>query len=391
MQLAAGLLAAGGPSTQPTNLGAGLLGGLQAYQSSIHGAANQRIAQQQAEMLKAEFDAKQQERAASKQAQQQMIDTIMQLDPSGRLMLQYRLDPKGVAERLFPKMMEFDKIDPSKYTPESLSAARKANDPTLLRPRTKVEVSNGLAYDPYATAPGTVMPNPNQPFTLGPDGKPVANVPYQQYEIARASAGGTKVNVPVSVNTERQFLGQIGDTIGKNVATTAEQAQASARTLDTVSKINQALDSGKVIAGPMTNPQIVLRQVGQIAGIGGKDNNETLQRTREVIQGLAALELDAAQAMKGQGQITEAERDIIRRAASGDINLTVPELRTLTGALDKVARSKIRANEMNVRRLERNPNAAPVVDFLRVPEPPAMRSLPAPTGLPPGWSVQEIR
>lgn len=79
--------------------------------------------------------------------------------------------------------------------------------------------------------------------------------------------------------------------------------------------------------------------------------------------------------MKGQGQITESERSIIRRAASGDIDsMTTSELRTLTDTLDKVARSKIRANQQNVQRLQTNPNAAPVVPFMQVEEPPQYQS-----------------
>ena len=56
-------------------------------------------------------------------------------------------------------------------------------------------------------------------------------------------------------------------------------------------------------------------------GLAGKDSKETLEKTRAAMQQMAQLELDAAAQMKGQGQITENERDIIRRAASGDIAL----------------------------------------------------------------------
>lgn len=83
----------------------------------------------------------------------------------------------------------------------------------------------------------------------------------------------------------------------------------------------------------------------------------------------AQLELDAAAQMKGQGQITENERDIIRRAASGDISMTLPELKTLTASLEKTARYRIERHNANVQPLLANPNAAALAPFLTVPAP----------------------
>ena len=74
--------------------------------------------------------------------------------------------------------------------------------------------------------------------------------------------------------------------------------------------------------------------------------------------------------MKGQGQITESERGILRRAESGDISeMTVPELRTLLGAVRKTANYRINQHNQNLTRLQSDPNAAGVVDFLRVNAP----------------------
>ena len=74
--------------------------------------------------------------------------------------------------------------------------------------------------------------------------------------------------------------------------------------------------------------------------------------------------------MKGQGQITENERDIIRRAASGDISMTLTELKTLTASLEKTARYRIERHNKNVQPLLANPNAAALAPFLTVPSPP---------------------
>lgn len=174
----------------------------------------------------------------------------------------------------------------------------------------------------------------------------------------------------VTVNTEKQLFGHMAEGVGKDIATAAQNAKAAVGTLNTVNQIREALDTGKVMAGPGTTARVFLGQVGQVLGVAGKDATETLTKTRSAIQGMAQLELDAAQQMKGQGQITEAERGIIRRAASGDIDgMTVPELRVLTDTLDKTARFKIKQNAANVARVKANPQSASLAEFMDVPEP----------------------
>jgi hypothetical protein len=95
-------------------------------------------------------------------------------------------------------MGQVGKIDPKDYTPESLAAFMQSHNPTVLRPRVKMEVGpGGQAYDPYALQPGAVMADPNKPFAIGPNG-PVPNLPFQQYEVGRAKAGASKTNVNVN-------------------------------------------------------------------------------------------------------------------------------------------------------------------------------------------------
>jgi hypothetical protein len=96
------------------------------------------------------------------------------------------------------------------------------------------------------------------------------------------------------------------------------------------------------------------------------------------MQGLARQELSAAGQMKGQGQITESERGILRRAEAGDISeLTVPEIQTLLGALKKTSNYRINQHNQNLQRLEKDPNAAGVADYMRLPEMPSAPQAPA--------------
>lgn len=195
---------------------------------------------------------------------------------------------------------------------------------------------------------------------------------FEQWDTARKRAGATNVNV----NTEKSMLNEIAGGLGKGITDAKGSAQAALGTIGTVNRLMDALDSGKVMAGPGTTFRQYGLQVGNMLGVGGKDAQEKMLNTRQAIQSLAQLELDAAQQMKGQGQITEAERSIIRRAASGDVDsMTAPELRLLGGVLDRTARSKIQSYNQQVKPLASNPNAAALAPFLNVQE-PAARSAP---------------
>lgn len=238
-------------------------------------------------------------------------------------------------------------------------------------PTVKEQNGKFFAVDPNAPAPvrelGGPGPanDPNKPFN--PDGSP--NSDYQQYAKGLAGAGATRVQT--SVNTGKQFYENIQEAVGKEVADGVTKAKGAVATLNTVGQIRDALDTGKVSAGPGTTVGQFLGQIGQVIGVSGKDEAEKLTQTRTAMQGLATLELNAAQQMKGQGAITQPEREIIKRASAGDIDtMTVPELRTLMDVLDRSARNTIAGNRKNVDKLRGQPGAASIVEFMDVQEPP---------------------
>lgn len=255
-----------------------------------------------------------------------------------------------------------------------------------------IQLQQSLTKDkkPITVAPGTSLVDPDtyKPVFTAPKehSAPSAVQEYEyakgqgfkgsfaDWELAKRRAGANSVSL--SVNTEKSLLNDIAGGFGKGIVDAKGAAQASLGTINTVNRLMDALDSGKVMAGPGTTFRQTGLQLGQMLGVGGKSGQEVLINTRQAVQSLAQLELDAAQQMKGQGQITEAERAIIRRAASGDIDsMTVPELRLLGGVLDKTARFKIRGYNQQVKPLASNPNAAPIAPFLAVEE-PAPRSAP---------------
>lgn len=192
---------------------------------------------------------------------------------------------------------------------------------------------------------------------------------FQQFQTDMKRAGASNTNV--NVNATKPFINEFAGGLGKAMSDARTNAQGAVSTIGTVQRLNEALDAG-VMAGPGTSFRQFGLQIGSMLGVSGKDAQEKLLNTRAAIQSLAQLELDAAQQMKGQGQITEAERSIIRRAASGDIDsMTAAELRVLGNVLDRSARTKIEAYNAQIEPLMSAPETRGIAPFLRV-NPPEM-------------------
>jgi hypothetical protein len=128
----------------------------------------------------------------------------------------------------------------------------------------------------------------------------------------------------------------------------------------------------------MANQRVTLAQIGQFLGVTGKDTTEALQNTRNLMQGLARQELSAAGQMKGQGQITESERAILRKAEAGQINeMTKPELETFVAAIRKTARYRIGLHEQNISKLSQDPQAQTILPYLKLDSPTDWKPGPA--------------
>lgn len=275
---------------------------------------------------------------------------------NGQLVDKFTGRPMGSA---IPKQAEPFSLSPGsvRFDPQGNKIAEvvKPPEPFTLNP-------GAVRFDPQGT-PIAQLANPNQPFN--PDGTP--NTAYQNFKIEERKAGrpSTTVNVDTA---SKPLLTELGKGIGENIVSDFRGAQAAAQTLQNVAQIRNGL--GNIISGPTANTRVKLYQIGELMGINGADATERLKNTRAAIQGLARQELSAAGSMKGQGAITESERGILRRAEAGDIaELTVPELQTLLGALEKTARSRIAQNDLNRSRLSANPNARDVIPYMEVPVP----------------------
>ena len=130
-------------------------------------------------------------------------------------------------------------------------------------------------------------------------------------------------------------------------------ATAASQTLQTISDIRPALEQG-VMAGPLSQQTAVVARLASTLGVTGQSTQDTLNRTAEAMRGLAQLELQAAEQMRGQGAITEGERGLIARAAAGNLaTMTAGEVRTLLNAMERTAKFKIQSYNQNLGILRR--------------------------------------
>lgn len=200
---------------------------------------------------------------------------------------------------------------------------------------------------------------PNKPLnTLSAPDLAKLQAKLDQLEIAKRKAGATTVNVG-----EKSFGTAFGKGVAESVEGTFAAAQGAQSTLSTIQSIKPIIKAG-VYSGPLSTVPRVINQLASSLGVTGSNDNEILKNTAVAMQGLASLEMSAAQAMKGQGAITENERGLIKRASAGDLQtFTQAEVLSLLNALEKTSKFKIRAHEKNLQRLKSRPDTAELADF----------------------------
>lgn len=374
-QLGLGLLAAAGSGQK---FGPGLLSAVQYSNEARRAADDQSFQKRQRDQQTKAWDLQDQESALAPQFlrsggggspssfdMQGYANAVMGVNPVRGMQLLQSLQ----------KEIPVDKIDPTKFTPESLAKFAQSRNYGDLMPRDKLEFVEGVGVNPFdPNNANRAIPNPNKPFQMDGQGNIVPNKAYQNYEISKASAGAARTSNNISVNTEKSFLNEIAKGVGGQVDASLAGARGGQSTLATLNNLDAALGSGKVMAGPLTAPAQVMMQIGTQLGLGGKSSKETLDNTRAAMQAMAQLELDAASQMKGQGQITESERAILRKAASGDISMSIGEIKTLSKVARKTAENRIRQHNQNVQPLLSNPNAGALAPFLTVPQPEAAQA-----------------
>jgi hypothetical protein len=176
-------------------------------------------------------------------------------------------------------------------------------------------------------------------------------------------AGATTVNIPGN----KEFVSGAASQAIKTLDEMTQNARAAVSTISTIERISPAIDTA--VIGPAADYRTTMLRIGQQLGVAGQNETERLANTRTVVQGLAQLELEAAQQMRGQGALTEAERGILRRAAAGDQTLSAPELRSALATAKKVATARIEAQQDYLNRARKIEDFKPFAPLYEITAP----------------------
>ena len=252
-------------------------------------------------------------------------------------------------------------------------------------------------YDPTSYKP--IIQAPKAPLKGGPGDqfldpttyKPMATIAQKPDELTAAlTAAGID---PKSPEAQRLFKARAekltshpaapsvkvdvktGESLGKEIGPMVAESRASALgsldAIDTVSRVRKALSTGNVTLGPTATLRNQIDQIAQVLGIAGKNTEEKLVNTRDVIRGLAQFTIAARKSLKGQGQVSDFEGKLLQRAESGDINdFTMPELKAFIETTDRLARRQYKNHQSNIDVMKKRPDLEKLVPFYEVPDLP---------------------
>jgi hypothetical protein len=196
----------------------------------------------------------------------------------------------------------------------------------------------------------------------------------------KAAKGGTDISLKVGEKQGEAFTKPIAEQVDASF-TKAMSAVESQKTLE---GFRQRLNDPKLISGAGANVRLAVEQVAQLFGGDGSD----LAATRDVIQGLAELTINSRGMLKGQGQVTEYEQKTLEKARSGDISLTVPELKALVNVFTRMNKAQYDAHGSTMRRLAKIKGGEQALEFYQ-PDPfPGAEQ--APSGGKP-WEREDIK
>ena len=380
MAMSAGLLG--------RNFAGGLLGANQAYQQGK--AAQQQAAMQQMQMKQMQMGLDREQRAletdnAMRQAAKDSFltperATAMSMGPmpdgsnmpmvkpgfdmAGYVNRVMQIDPaKGIGlQQALAKESPFKKLDPKDYTPESVRAFMQSGgkDHSLLQPRSKMEVSSGVVYDPYRVQPGTVLPNPNQPFMLGANGQVIPNTAYQQYEITKAGAGAAKNSV--NVNTDKSYFGNVAEGLAKNDVAAIEAGRSAPDRISTARRVKTLL-AANPITGTGAESRLAVTKALATAGL---ISGENVADTELLASTLASQTLDATKTsgLGGGAGFTNTDRDFLERAKAGRLDMNSATIGRLADLNEKAAVASINRANGVIRKLRSTPQSGQTGAFL---------------------------
>lgn len=262
------------------------------------------------------------------------------------------------------------------------AALQKDDAPVKLAPGEQLFSGKASGYKPLLSVPKPEsLPAAVQEYNFAKQQGYTGT--FQQWTMENNRSKAPKTDVRIENKMGEGIATQIGPMMRESL----NAADGAAQTTDAAMRIVKAIDSGKILAGPLAPARLRMAQIGQMIGLTGKDEEEVVLRTREVIRGLAEMTLQGRKQMSGQGAITNNESQLAEDAVSGRFdNLGPKEIRMLAAASARAAKFIYDKHQRGLDAMKSNPNTAgmsvyyqpvplPQFDFGAAPASPATSGL----------------
>ena len=203
--------------------------------------------------------------------------------------------------------------------------------------------------------------------TLDAAGKPSrALVNKQTGEVIKSGLPGPPPKSPLATF---DLSGGVTKEIAPLIIESKNAAEGALTTHDAVTRAREAVEASAVTLGPTATIRNKIDQVSQVLGVAGKDTEERLVNTRNVIRAFGQFSLGARKQLKGQGQVSDFEGKLIVKAESGEIDdMTLPELKNFLDVTDRLAKRQYDAYKNNFKAIKKNPKMAEALPFFEVGE-----------------------
>ena len=151
-------------------------------------------------------------------------------------------------------------------------------------------------------------------------------------EILKQTTHPAPVNISLTQSAEKSFGSALAGALAKSDVDLRDAALNSPEAAGNANRILEVLSSGNIIAGPGAEWKLKtakLLNASGVAGFVGKDNTELISNTEQLQKSLASQTLDSIKTSglgAGAG-FTNADRDFLEKAKSGNIDMTPETLR----------------------------------------------------------------
>jgi hypothetical protein len=183
---------------------------------------------------------------------------------------------------------------------------------------------------------------------------PAEKAAFERLQKIKSPGTNVSVNTPVSKS--------LSEPVGKRVDASLAKAEGASGLMENANMIQEALNTGKVIVGPMAGARTT---IAQLLNMAGADNQAQLQNSLSVAKGLAGLTLESRGELKGQGQVTDTETKLLERARSGDTTLTLDELQQVVNVSQRLAKRLWSNHENLLKTMEKDPAAKDSIEYYR--------------------------